>query len=44
VQFINATLQAGWAEKDSIDWTPYEQALNPQPNQESSKKASTRKK
>ena len=25
VQFINTTLQAGWAEKDSIDWTPYEE-------------------
>ena len=30
VQFINTTLQSGWAEKDAIDWTPYEQALNPQ--------------
>ena len=45
VQFINATLQAGWAEKDAIDWTPYEQALNPQPEQDGgTKKASTRKK
>ena len=43
VQFINATLQAGWAEKDAIDWTPYEQALNPQPEQSEGKK-STRKK
>ena len=31
VQFIDATLKAGWAEKDSIDWAPYEEALNPQP-------------
>lgn len=44
VRYINQCLNEGWAEKDSIDWTPYEQALNPQPNQESSKKASTRKK
>lgn len=43
VQFINATLQAGWAEKDAIDWAPYEQALNPQPEQSEGKK-STRKK
>lgn len=43
VQFINATLQAGWAEKDAINWTPYEQALNPQPEQSEGKK-STRKK
>ena len=26
-------LTDGWAEKDGIDWTPYEQALNPQPNE-----------
>ena len=44
VRYINQCLNEGWARKDSIDWTPYEQALNPQPNQESSKKASTRKK
>lgn len=43
VQFINATLQAGWAEKDAIDWAPYEAALNPQPEQSEGKK-STRKK
>lgn len=43
VQFINATLQAGWAEKDAIDWAPYEQALNPQSEQSEGKK-STRKK
>ena len=44
VLYINQCLNEGWARKDSIDWTPYEQALNPQPNQESGKKASTRKK
>ncbi len=22
--------QAGWAEKDAIDWTPYEEALDPE--------------
>lgn len=43
VQFINATLQVGWAEKDAIDWAPYEAALNPQPEQSEGKK-STRKK
>ena len=44
VQFINATLQAGWAEKDSIDWAPYEAALNPQPEQTEVTKKSTRNK
>ena len=44
VQFINATLQAGWAEKDSIDWAPYEAALNPQPEQTEGTKKTTRKK
>ena len=46
VQYINQCLNEGWAEKDSIDWTPYEQALNPQPEQteESGTKKSTRKK
>lgn len=28
VAHINKTLADGWQEKDSIDWTPYEQALN----------------
>lgn len=28
VAFINQTLAEGWAKKDSIDWSPYEQALN----------------
>lgn len=43
VQYINQCLNEGWAEKDGIDWTPYEQALNPQPEQSEDKK-STRKK
>ena len=30
VAYIQQCLQEGWAEKDGIDWTPYEQALNPQ--------------
>ena len=25
VAYINNTLSAGWSEKDSIDWTPYEE-------------------
>lgn len=45
VAYINATLAQGWAEKDGIDWSPYEAALNPQPNQEDgTKKSSSRKK
>lgn len=28
VQYINQCLNEGWAKKDSIDWSPYEQALN----------------
>lgn len=32
VAYINQTLAAGWAEKDSIDWAPYE-ALFPQQEQ-----------
>ena len=27
VQYINQCLNEGWARKDSIDWTPYEEAL-----------------
>lgn len=42
VAYINATLAAGWAEKDGIDWTPYEQALNPEAA--STGKKTTRKK
>jgi hypothetical protein len=30
VAYINQCLNEGWARKDSIDWAPYEQALNPQ--------------
>ena len=29
VAYINATLAEGWQEKDSIDWTPYAEALQP---------------
>ena len=29
VAYINQTLADGWREKDSIDWTPYEQAVSP---------------
>ena len=43
VQFIDVCLKAGWAEKDSIDWAPYEQALNPQPEQTTGKKSSKKK-
>ena len=32
--FVKQTIDAGWAEKDSIDWAPYE-ALYPQPEQPS---------
>jgi hypothetical protein len=42
VAFINATLAEGWQRKDSIDWAPYEQALNPQPEQ-TGKKSSKKK-
>lgn len=27
--YINTTLEAGWQEKDAIDWTPYENILEP---------------
>lgn len=36
-------LTAGWAEKDGMDWTPYEQALNPQPAEENGKKKKSKK-
>ena len=29
----NEQLEAGRAEKEGIDWTPYEEVLNPQPNE-----------
>ena len=45
VQYINQCLNEGWQEKDSIDWAPYEAALNPQPEQtEGTKKSSKKKK
>ena len=44
VSFINATLAEGWQRKDGIDWAPYEQALNPQPEQTEGTKKSTKKK
>lgn len=45
VQYIQQCLQAGWAEKDSIDWAPYEAALNPQTEQtETTTKKSSKKK
>ena len=33
VQWKQQCLADGWTEKDGIDWTPYEEALNPQPAQ-----------
>lgn len=33
VQYINQCLNEGWAEKDGIDWSPYE-ALFPAPNED----------
>ena len=44
VAFINQTLAEGWQRKDGIDWAPYEQALNPQPEQTEGTKKSTKKK
>jgi hypothetical protein len=44
VQFIDVCLKAGWDEKDSIDWAPYEAALNPQPEQTEGTKKSSKKK
>ena len=45
VLYINQCLNAGWAEKDGIDWTPYQEALQPaEQTQESGKKSSSRKK
>lgn len=31
IAFINQTLNEGWQKKDSIDWSVYQDALNPQP-------------
>jgi hypothetical protein len=44
VRYINQCLNEGWAEKDSIDWAPYEAALNPQPEQTEGTKKSSKKK
>lgn len=45
VQYINQCLNEGWARKDGIDWAPYEQALNPQPEYtETTTKKSSKKK
>ena len=44
VAYINATLAAGWQEKDTIDWTPYAEALQPVTTEESGTKKTTRKK
>lgn len=30
IAYINQCLNEGWQKKDAIDWTPYENALNPQ--------------
>ena len=38
VQYINQCLNEGWAKKDGIDWTAYEQALNPETPKKSTKK------
>ena len=35
VQYINKCLNEGWAEKDGIDWEPYEQLLPSQTQAES---------
>lgn len=37
VAYVNTQLVAGWAEKDSIDWSPYD------PNAEAPKKKTTKK-
>ena len=37
-------LAAGWAEKDGMDWAPYEQALNPQPEPEPEPKSTKKSK
>ena len=46
VQYINQCLNEGWARKDSIDWTPYAEALQPvtDQTQDGGEKKSTRKK
>lgn len=37
VAYINATLAAGWQQKDGIDWSAYEEALNPTPKKTTKK-------
>lgn len=44
VLYINQCLNEGWVRKDSIDWAPYEAALNPQPEQTEGTKKSSKKK
>jgi hypothetical protein len=46
VRYINQCLNEGWARKDSIDWTPYAEALQPvtDQTQDGGEKKSTRKK
>ena len=43
VQWKQQCLNAGWQEKDAIDWSIYEQALNPQPVEENGKKKKSKK-
>ena len=46
VLYINQCLNEGWVRKDSIDWTPYAEALQPvtEKTEESGTKKTTRKK
>lgn len=44
VAFIQQTLAAGWQKKDTIDWTPYEQALTPKTEESEAPKKTTTKK
>lgn len=38
VSYINTQLAAGWMEKDAIDWSQYEQAINPEAPKKSTRK------
>ena len=38
VAYVNAQLNAGWAEKDAIDWTPYDPENTAAPKKKTSKK------
>ena len=40
VQYINQCLNEGWQEKDSIDWSPYEEALSPVAEEEPANESS----